>query len=494
MMLPSSSDVSVTRGDPDPSYEWKTVTLMSLGMGLVGVDRFLIVPLLPVLAKELHLDYQDLGSVTGALALAWGASALFTGNLADKIGFRAVIIPATILFSMLAGMTGLAVGVGSLIVVRAAMGLAEGAFVPASIIATIDASKPSRYGLNVGIQQAMPALLGLGLTPIVATQLLRIMDWRWVFLLVAIPGLIVAWLSAKVLRKPSARTLDAERAQGIDYHGWCNALRYRNVPLAILSMLCWLGCNIVIAALFPSYLVDHLGLDTQQMGLVLSSLGFGGAIGSLTLPLLSDRIGRKPVMLLSAAGALVALIVLANTGPNVPALFGLMMLVSGFVLALMVLTIGPVSAEAVPTNLMSTASGLVVGAGEVFGGGIAPSLAGFGAKHFGIGYALYMPIGALCCGLLVVSFLSEAAPPPGPARFPDLRTAPARPHPDRREGFDITSLTIAHPPTEARHSERRLICVHWALSLAIEPPYCVERLTPSSGHPRRASTFPSGAG
>ena len=69
-------------------------------------------------------------------------------------------------------------------------------------------------------------------------------------------------------------------------------------------MLCWLSCNIVIAALFPSYLVDHLGLDMQQMGLVLSSLGFGGAIGSLTLPLLSDRIGRKPVMLLSAVGAL----------------------------------------------------------------------------------------------------------------------------------------------------------------------------------------------
>jgi hypothetical protein len=68
-------------------------------------------------------------------------------------------------------------------------------------------------------------------------------------------------LSAKVLRKPPARTLDPERIHGIDYHAWRNALRYRNVPLAILSMLCWLGCNIVVAALFPSYLVDHLGPD-----------------------------------------------------------------------------------------------------------------------------------------------------------------------------------------------------------------------------------------
>jgi MFS family permease len=411
MTLPSYPAAPGTNGGWDPSYEWKVVTLMSLGMGLVGVDRFLIVPLMPVLVKELHLDYQDLGDITGALALAWGASALFAGNLADKIGFRAVIIPATILFSMLAGVTGLAIGVGSLIAIRVAMGLAEGAFVPASIIATIDAAKPSRHGFNVGIQQAMPALLGLGLTPLAVTLLLRIMGWRWIFLLVAIPGLIVAGLSAKVLRKPPARALDTHATvHDAKPHLWHHALRYHNVPLAVLAMLCWLSCNIVIAALFPSYLVDHLGLDMPQMGLVLSSLGFGGAIGSLTLPLLSDRVGRKPVMLLCVVGALAALMALASIGPDVPALFGLMMLVSGFVLSLMVLTIGPVSAEAVPADLMSTASGLVVGVGEVFGGGIAPSLAGFGAKHFGIGCALDLPILALGCGLVAVAFLKETAP------------------------------------------------------------------------------------
>jgi MFS family permease len=265
MTLPSYSAAPGTNGDWDPSYERKAVTLMSLGMGLVGVDRFLIVSLMPLLARELHLNYQDLGHITGALALAWGISALFTGNLADKIGFRAVIIPATILFSLFAGVTGLAIGVGSLIAMRAAMGLAEGAFVPASIIATIDASKPSRHGFNVGIQQLCRPCWGLGLTPIAATQLLTVMGWRWIFLIVAIPGLIVAWLSAKVLRKPSARAQDTHGiVHDSEPHVWHHALRYRYVPLAVMSMLCWLSCNIVIAALFPSYLVDYLGIDLQQ--------------------------------------------------------------------------------------------------------------------------------------------------------------------------------------------------------------------------------------
>jgi MFS family permease len=88
-------------------------------------------------------------------------------------------------------------GVGSLIVIRAAMGLAEGAFTPASIIATMDASPPRRHGLNVGIQQTMPALFGLGLAPIAVTQLLKVMDWPWIFLRSQCPGIVVCAAVAK---------------------------------------------------------------------------------------------------------------------------------------------------------------------------------------------------------------------------------------------------------------------------------------------------------
>jgi len=80
---------------------------------------------------------------------------------------------------------------------------------------------------------------------------------------------------------------------------------------------------------------------------------------------------------------------------------------------------------------MSTASGLVVGISEVFGGGIAASLAGFGDKHFGIGSTLYMPIGALCCGLVAVAFLRETAPHRvhyQEPKSPDHESGPGRIH------------------------------------------------------------------
>jgi MFS family permease len=86
--------------------------------------------MMPVLQKELHLDYQDIGHITGAFAIVMGAAALLAGNLADKIGFRAVVVPAMIVFSTLAGFAGLAVGLASMVAVRALMGPCRGCLHP----------------------------------------------------------------------------------------------------------------------------------------------------------------------------------------------------------------------------------------------------------------------------------------------------------------------------------------------------------------------------
>ncbi|WP_321804928.1 MFS transporter [Burkholderia sp. BCC1993] len=395
----------------DTSYEWKIVALLALGFGLVGVDRFMIMPLFPVMMRDLKLDYQDLGHITAALSVAWGVSALLTGNLSDRFGHRKVIIPAMLAFSLLACASGLAWGVGSLMAIRAVMGFAEGAYTPSSITATLDASDPARHGRNVGIQQAALPLLGLGIAPVVVTQLMRVVPWHWIFAMVAVPGLVVCALTWKVLRDTSAEraaahtgTADAGR------HRWRDVLRYRNVPLCFVGMLCWLTCLIVLSALLPNYLTDYLHLGLQQMGFVLSATGIGGTLGGIAMPALSDRIGRRPVMVLSVIGAFVSLWVFSRTGAEPAALFAGLLATIFFVFAMITLTVGPISAEAVPAQLMTTASGLVIGVGEIFGGGIAPSVAGYVAKHFGIQYIMQLGMGALVLGLFVALALKETAP------------------------------------------------------------------------------------
>jgi fucose permease len=59
--------------------------------------------------------------------------------------------------------------------------------------------------------------------------------------------------------------------------------------------------------------------------------------------------------------------------------------------------------------LTSTATGLVVGIGEIFGGGVAPAIAGFIAQNHGIENTLYLALGGVGLGLVVALALKETA-------------------------------------------------------------------------------------
>jgi predicted MFS family arabinose efflux permease len=378
--------------------EIRTVAVLSLGFGLVGIDRFLISTMYPVIARDLHLSYGDIGLITGALAIAWGISALLMGNLSDRIGRRRVLTISLIVFSLLIGASGLATGLLTLIAVRVVMGFADGAYTPVSIAGTLAASPASRRGLNIGIQQMMLPLFGLGLAPLFVAGVLRFIEWRLVFLIFVIPGLLLAFAVSKTI--PNFSTPGKLERRG-SWSDWKAVLAYSNVRVAALLMLCWLTCLITTSAFMPNYLVDHLKLAPERMGVVMSAIGLGATAGTLLLPWLSDKIGRRPVMALSSIGVLVSLLLLASTGNSVVMLFSFLFCVHFFNNALIALTVGPLCTEALPTSLMATASGLVIAVGELFGGGLAPVIVGHVAQRFGIEHVLWLPIAVMVGGFLL---------------------------------------------------------------------------------------------
>lgn len=385
--------------DWDTRYEARTVILLSLAFGVVGLDRFIINPLFPVMIKDLGLDYQDLGLVSGVLALAWGTSSLIGGRLSDRRGQKAVIVPAVIGFSLVVGVTGFATGLATLLMLRALVGLAEGAFAPAAIVAAAQASKPSRVGLNIGLQQVALPLFGLGLGPVLAIQLLKVLpSWHWVFGIAAVPGLILAVLLARLLRAdPVSRVARAEAS-------WREGFANRNVVCNALGMCCWVSCLVILSALLPNYLTDHLKLDLDQMSWVLSAQGLGSLLGAVTLPALSDRYGRRPILLVSVVIEILALYLFVRTGAAPGTLFALLFVASWANAGNLTITIGPLTIDSVPSELASTATGIVVGGGEIVGGALAPAAAGAIAQHWGIGVVPSLALGAIVLGLVITVF------------------------------------------------------------------------------------------
>jgi MFS family permease len=402
-------EVLLPQSSVNPRYEYKAVALLSAGLGLVGLDRFILNPLFPLIAKDLHLNYQDLGIISATLALCWGLASLFSGTLSDVVGCKRVLVPAIIVFSLLAGLSGLASGLASLMLIRGMMGFAEGAYLPASIVATIAASKPTRIGLNVGLQQMTQPLVGLAFGPVIAVIFLQFVSWRWIFGFVAIPGLLLSIAFARVLLpdKPLVTQLPSRARQSR-----FRMLRYRNVLFNTLGMFCWLSCLVVLSAFMPNYLTDYLGLTIEAMGFVLAGIGVGSFMGMIVLPALSDRIGRKTVMLIGLALELIGLLILPHIGAEPLKLFVALLAITFLNAGVVSITVGPLTSESVPRSLAGAATGVVVGFGEIFGGAMAPAFAGVIAQSYGISHILQIATAAIVLGILTV-ILGIKEPPRG---------------------------------------------------------------------------------
>jgi MFS family permease len=395
----------------DTAYEWRAVTLLGIGFGLVGLDRWIIAPLFPFIARDLGLAEGEIGRLAGILGVLWGVFAIFSGRLSDRIGHRKVLIPAILLFSLLSGLSGVVQGLTAMILIRALMGAMEGTYCPTSFTAVAAASKPSRRGFNQGLQQSGFALLGLALGPLIATQLLNVVpSWRWVFWIVAIPGFIVGLLLYLVLREPretqAGALIGATQAGG----AWTNVLKSRNIVVCMIALLCAMSCVFVLSAMVPVYLINVLSLTPAQMGVVTSAIGFGGFFGQFGWPGLSDRFGRKPLAILGFVGATACVWWFAKTGASVGGLFVPLFVCSFFCLGNVALITGPIATESAPPGQISAAIGIVVGAGEIFGGGIAPYIAGGIADAFGLPSVLNVALVGVVLGIVVCFLLRETAP------------------------------------------------------------------------------------
>jgi predicted MFS family arabinose efflux permease len=311
-------------------------------------------------------------------------------------------------FSLMSALSGMAAGLVSLLVIRAVMGLAEGPVASTGVAVAVEASHPKRRGMNNGIFQCMISLMGNAIGPIIATQLLLVTTWRTVFMLVGIPGLIMAAVMFFLVREPAHH---AAGATVTVRPGFADLFRHRNVPLAMLTLMCAMGGIFVMGAMMPNYLTDYLHLTVQQMGYVTSAIGFGGAIGQFAMPTVSDFIGRKLATLISYILAAVFTYLFTQAGADsLPTLFWLIFFAALFNFSALAILAGPVAAEAAPLGMVASVAGLVIGAGEIFGGGVAPSIAGRIAATSGIENVFTFTIGGLVAGFVIALFLKETAP------------------------------------------------------------------------------------
>jgi MFS family permease len=177
-----------------------------------------------------------------------------------------------------------------------------------------------------------------------------------------------------------------------------------NRNIAVCSLIsCLMVGSLVIGSIFlPLFFTGPRGWEPKTMSFVMAILGLTPGLGGVLVSWLSDRVGRRPPMIVGCFLAAVCPFAALWFGGSIPALTAILFL-SWLGIGVFPLFMGLVPAETLGHARAATAMGLVVGIGELSGGFLGPLAGGALADRFGLQAPLLIQ-GAMALIAGVVAF------------------------------------------------------------------------------------------
>jgi MFS family permease len=412
-------------------YETRLIWVLTITFGIVFFDRNAASFLMPFIADDLHFNNSQVGLVASALSFTWAVAAFLGGAYSDRTGNRKTFLLITVVaFSLCSFASGLAVSFVTLFSTRLLMGLAEGPILPISQSLVAIESTAAKRGNNMGVMQNFGSnLLGSFVAPLVLVTVASTYNWRWAFYLSGVPGLIMALLIAKFVRQPAATITPARPASQTaaplteTSMGYREMLQHRNMWLCMLMAIFMVAWMVLGWAFLPLFYTKVRQISNGQMSILMSVLGLSAAFYSFVVPALSDRFGRRPVIVFfNFIGLLVPLAALYFQGSLF--MLGTLIFIGWSASGTFPLFMGTVPSETIPARYVATSLGMVVGLGEILGGVSAPAIAGRAADHYGLEAPILIMAVCAIVGTVLALFLRETAPI---RLVPQTRPSPAAP-------------------------------------------------------------------
>lgn len=394
-------------------YETRLMVILSLTFGITFFERNALSYLVPFVIEDLPMTNTQIGLLSSGLSICWALSAIILGSVADAKGHRkALIIGAIVIFSVCSVLSGMAMSFHVLLFARMLMGASEGGVLPISQSLVVLETPEEKRGLYMGVTQNFGSnLLGSFAAPIIVVALANLYDWRVAFYLSAVPGLLAAVLIARYVREPelhSVKTVETPEVAVEKISRW-ELIKIHNIFLCILICILMVAYTVIAWTFMPVFFVKFRAIDSSTMSWLMGVLGISATVGSMLNSGLSDRLGRKPVMIIfSFIGVICPLAAVYYHGPLI--VLGLLLFLGWLLNGNFPLVMSTIPSETIPAGFIATAVGLSVGMGEIFGGFSGPLIAGWSADRYGLTMPLFiMAACAVMAGILSL-FLKETAP------------------------------------------------------------------------------------
>ncbi|HEY2158561.1 MAG TPA: MFS transporter, partial [Isosphaeraceae bacterium] len=266
----------------------------------------------PLLEREFALSKQQQGMIASSFMIVYAASGPFAGFLVDRMSRRALIAGGLGFWSLIAAGTGLSRSFGALLTFRAAEGLGESCYFPASMSILADYHGPRTRSRAMSLHQTS-VYVGIAGGGTLAGYLAERGGWRMPFFVLGIVGFVYALILSRLIVEPARgagdnKTIDPELTPPVVGFGE-NLGAILATPPAVALMLAFAAANFVTMALvtwLPSFVHERFAMGLLRdnatatlfmQGGSLVGVLIGGAVADL-----AARRGRGGRMIVQGAG------------------------------------------------------------------------------------------------------------------------------------------------------------------------------------------------
>jgi sugar phosphate permease len=390
---------------------FKDVWLISAGHAFTHWYTATFYLLLPLIGKELGLSYTEIGLIMTTQHVVGAISNLPGGMVVDMVGKKGYLM-ATSLFwvGFPYALMSLTHSYWMLLVCVTLVGIGNNLWHPAAIT-TLAYRYPERKGLVISFH-GMGGNVADGLAPLVVGALLAWFSWRAVVVINVVPGLVMA---AMILVMLGAFNMGSShddvnaggKSRGVKNYmkDFASLLRNRALMLVSVGSAFRTMTQTGLLTFLPVYLAYELDYSPFAVGVCLSVMQVAGLAASPIGGHLSDKMGRKRIVMSSMVLTCVMIVFMALAGKSVT--FVIFIALVGFFLYAMRPVLQAWAVEATPRDLAGSGVGLQFGIQHI-GASIAPALFGMIADASDLYTAFYFLAGTILCANVLIVFMPNS--------------------------------------------------------------------------------------
>lgn len=386
---------------------FKEVWLCSAGHALEHWYLATFYLLLPVIGKELGLSYTQIGFIMTVQHAAGAIANVPGGIVVDRVGRKGYLMAFSMFWVGIPyALMSLTHSYWMILACVSLVCMGNNLWHPAAI-SLLAHRYPERKGLVLSFH-GMGGNAGEALAPLAIGMMLGWYSWRTVVAVNVVLGLvmsalILAMLGALTMSGSSGGSINArsERAHGMREYGrgLAGLLRNRGLMLMSIGGAFRTMTQAGLLTFLPVFLAYELHYSTLGVGVCLTLVQVAGFLGAPIGGHLSDKIGRKRVLMSSMLLSAVLIIGIALAGRTI-FFVGFVTLI-GFFLYATRSVLQAWAIESTPKHLAGAGVGLQFGITSI-GSSISPAVFGMIADAFDIYTAFYFLAGTIIVANLLV--------------------------------------------------------------------------------------------